>query len=918
MSVITATLGYISVRGLEREGALVDRTFDRSLMSINFARAAATDFKALEAVAARRAFATDSAVRAAFDHKLGELAAEMDEDLSVSVGRAQSERAVAVGGKVESAVAEWKSAMSKVLSDTQDKAAWASFDHHAAIVAQELDLLINYTAGDGFKYRQSAHATINADRKFNIAATVLALALSGAIAWLLSRRLVLPIAKASEIAGRIADGDLGVAVPIGNDDEVGALLAAMDAMRSNIKASMEREVELRRSAQTRLAAALESSREGIVVVDADGRIALANAQASHLLGADGEPLSAGDPSDRVDAALARVSDGAAADYAAAHDVELAEGGWLRISRNRTQEGGSIFVYSDISLVKAQQAALKTANLWLDAALANLSHGLCLFDSANRLRVFNHRFVEMFGLPAAEVRHGMTFDALVALGFGDGCALQARRATPSAGGCCAAGGPTEHLHQLSQGRTISVSHRSLEEQSWLATYEDVTDRLQAAEKIAFMARHDSLTGLPNRAFFGERIEVALAAVDEGEAFALLCLDLDRFKEVNDTLGHPIGDELLVAVAGRLRNATRGTDLVARLGGDEFAIIQAIDTPQEAAALAQRIIAALAAPFEIEGTPLTIGVSIGISLAASDGRSYDALLKNADLALYRAKDEGRNKWHFFEPAMDEQQRVRRLLELDLRRALEHDQFELEYHPLVEVKTGRINGFEALLRLRHPVRGLVPPAEFIPVAEETGLIVDIGDGVLRRACCDAASWPGDVSVAVNVSGAQLRSGRLLAAVEAALDESGLPARRLILEITESVLIANAQTARTMLDKCKTMGIRIAMDDFGTGYSSLSYLRSFPFDMVKIDKSFVGEVTTRPESAAIVHAIIALSMSLGMRVTAEGVETEAQLAFLRSENCHAAQGFLFSRPVPLAVVPSLLEKRHQGPATLAGSKAA
>ena len=905
MSVITASLGVFSVRDLEREGALVDRTYDRSLMSINFARAAAADFNALQATIARRALTKDPAARAVYDRTVAQLEATTDDDLSVAVERAQSARVASAARKVQQAVKAWAAAEQAAPDDaTADPAAvWATLDRQASVVGQQLDLLVNYTAGDGFTYRQIAHATVRNDRRMNIAATVLAVLMSGVIAWLLSRRVVSPIKQASEIARQIAAGDLGVEVPVGKADELGALLAAMEVMRGNIKASMELEVELRRSAQTRLADALEGSREGIVVVDAESRIALANPQASRLLDPLGDPLAAGDPAEPFIMRLASLGGTIALDYATPQEVELPDGRWLRISRSKTHENGSIFVYSDISLVKAQQAALKTANSWLDAALANLSHGLCLFDSANQLKVFNHRFCEIFDLPWDQVRQGMTLSELVDLGQGlhgqKKSTFIARIETR-----IAARKPADELLQMIGGRTLSVSHRPLDDDSWLATYEDVTESLQAAEKIAYMARHDALTGLPNRALFAERIELALASAADGEGFALLCLDLDHFKEVNDTLGHPIGDELLCVVAERLRGAIRESDTVARLGGDEFAIIQAaVGRPEPARSLARRIIEALAAPFQIGGNPVSIGASIGISMAPTDGRSYDVLLKNADLALYRAKAEGRNALRFFERTMDERQQARRLIELDLREALAQDQLELDYQPVFEVAEDKIRGFEALVRWRHPIRGLVAPSDFIPVAEEMGLITQIGAWVMRRACRDAAGWPKDISVAVNVSAAQLRHGGLHETVVDALARSGLGASRLVLEITESVLIANAQNALVVLDKLKAMGIRIAMDDFGTGYSSLSYLRSFPFDNVKIDKSFIRDVTTRPEAASIVRAVIALCASLGMRTTAEGIETEGQLAFLKAEGCDEAQGFFFSKPMAADAVPALLQ---------------
>ena len=912
MAVITASLAYFAIRNIEREGVLVDRTYDRSLMSINFARAAAADFNALQAAVARQAITQDDAARKAFDNAIVDLEATMDDDLAIAVQRAQSGRVVSTANEVSQAIVHWKAAQKKIAAGYDLVAAWPALDRQASIVARELDLLVNYTAGDGFTYRQSAHATILSDKHFNIAATVLAILVSGSIAWLLSRRVVLPIKKASEIASKIADGDLGVMVPIGNADELGALLAAMEAMRGAIQASMEREVELRQSAQMRLADALEGSCEGIVVVGADGRIALANAQASSLLDEVCDPLKAGDSAVGLVTFLARRTHDGGFEDASTWEVRLSSYRWLRVSKSDTQEGGNVFVYSDISLFKSQQADLKSANLWLDSAVGNLSYGLLLFDSTNRLMVYNQRFCDLLAIPANLVRPGMSAAALVTLAQGqtvldDSSEFLQKRIEQRA----AAQQPFDTVAKGVNGRMLAISHRLLDDNCWMATYEDVTDRLQAAEKIAYLARHDALTGLPNRAFFAERIDAALTALNRGECFALLCLDLDRFKEVNDTLGHPIGDGLLRVVAERLRYAIRGSDVVARLGGDEFAIIQSnVDAPEDVRLLAERIVNSLNRPFVIAGNPVAVGVSIGISMAPIDGRSYDKLLKNADMALYRAKGDGRNCCRFFEREMDERQQARRLLELDLRDALAGDQFELDYQPIFEIAKNRISGFEALVRWRHPERGLLPPSDFIPIAEELGLITQIGGWVLQRACRDATHWPEDVSVAVNVSAAQLRSGGLYDVVTGALKASGVAPPRLILEITESVLIANAQGARTVLNRFKALGIQIAMDDFGTGYSSLSYLRSFPFDHVKIDKSFIREITTCSEAASIVRAIIALCLSLGMRTTAEGVETAGQLALLTAEGCEKAQGFFFSKPVPARAVPRLLAKQKRAEA--------
>jgi diguanylate cyclase (GGDEF)-like protein len=377
----------------------------------------------------------------------------------------------------------------------------------------------------------------------------------------------------------------------------------------------------------------------------------------------------------------------------------------------------------------------------------------------------------------------------------------------------------HFQDLSNGRAIAVAHRRTADGGWVATYEDVTERRHAEAQIVFLARHDTLTRLPNRVLLNERIEQAVAQLGRGHGLAVLCIDLDNFKQVNDTLGHPIGDALLVTVSERLNACVREVDTVARLGGDEFAIVQCgIGAPEDAALLARRIVETLSAPYELDGHHVMIGASLGISVAPGDGVTCERLLKNADVALYRAKSDGRGTWRFFEPEMDARLQARRKLELDLRDALAKGQFDLYYQPIYDLQLNRVSGFEALLRWRHPTRGFVSPAEFIPVAEEIGLIVPIGDWVLERACAQASQWPSHVKVAVNVSPAQFKGPGLVQSVSHALAESGLSPQRLELEITESVLLNNSVATLAILHALRDRGIRISMDDFGTGYSSLS----------------------------------------------------------------------------------------------------
>jgi diguanylate cyclase (GGDEF)-like protein len=460
-----------------------------------------------------------------------------------------------------------------------------------------------------------------------------------------------------------------------------------------------------------------------------------------------------------------------------------------------------------------------------------------------------------------------------------------------------------MHTL-KGRSIRIIEEPMIGGGWVATLEDITAWREAQEKLAYLAHHDPLTSLPNRTKFREDLEQTLRLVNRDGRVAVLCLDLDHFKEINDSLGHPIGDDLLKDVACRLRTSVREGDTVARLGGDEFAIVQAGADLQatESSSLAERLVEILGAPYVIQGHQLNIGVSIGIAFAPNDGEDPDQLLKNADMALYRAKEDGRGTYRFFEPGMDARAQARRLLEIDLRAALTRDEFEVHYQPIHDLNTDQITAFEALIRWKHPLRGMISPMDFIPLAEETGLITQLGDWILRKACLDAATWSREVRVAVNLSPVQFKNSNLVQSVISALAASGLAPGRLELEITESVLLQDSEATLAALHKLRSFGVKISMDDFGTGYSSLSYLRSFPFDKIKIDRSFVHELATRDDSMAIVRAVTGLGKSLGISIVAEGVETNEQLGLLRTEGCTEVQGFLFSRPRPAQDVEAML----------------
>ncbi len=541
---------------------------------------------------------------------------------------------------------------------------------------------------------------------------------------------------------------------------------------------------------------------------------------------------------------------------------------------------------------------------LDTAINNMTQGLLLYDSDARIVLCNQRYLDMYELSPDVVRPGLHFRDLIAyrkrIGSFKGdvdefCSNVLRNV--------ALRKATHSIIETTDGRAIEIGNQPLKSGGWVATQEDITERRRAEKQIAHLAHYDALTDLPNRVLFRERLEKELERTRRGEQLAMLYIDIDEFKSVNDSLGHPVGDELLKAVASRLLGCIRETDFVARLGGDEFAIVQTgVRQPNDVMELVKRIYEAIRRPYECLGHHVATDASIGIALAPNDGTDLDQLLKSADLAMYGAKSDGRRTYRFFEPEMDARVKARRTLELDIRQAIVDRAFELHYQPVVNLQSGEVAGCEALLRWRHPVRGMIPPADFIPIAEETGLICEIGDWVLATACTEAANWPSTVRLAVNVSPVQFRSHAFALKVAEVLAATGLPASQLELEITEAVLIRDDDTALTLLEQLRALGVRIALDDFGTGYSSLSYLRRFPFDKIKIDRCFVDGITDADGSSAIVQAVINIANAQNMTTTAEGIETEPQREMLRELGCTEMQGFLFSRPRPVAEIRTML----------------
>jgi diguanylate cyclase (GGDEF)-like protein len=597
-----------------------------------------------------------------------------------------------------------------------------------------------------------------------------------------------------------------------------------------------------------------------------------------------------------------------------------DGRFIAISRRPMQSGGWVTTHEDITereelhaelrrqheVVTQQKAELRLRNMQFDIAINNMTEGFCFFDPEQRLIICNNRFVEMYNLRPDSVYPGISLREIMELRYESGSfpATTLEEYYESRNSVALENVPSDTEIELTNGKVFEIHHRPMPEGGWVATHEDITQRRRVEAKIAHLAHHDVLTDLPNRLVLMNRLEEAMDRVRCGEKVALHFFDLDHFKNVNDTLGHPIGDKLLQVVSARLKGVVREMDTVARTGGDEFAILQTgVQQSSDASLLAKRVIDTVSAPYEISGHQIIIGTSVGIALAPTDGETSEDLIRNADLALYRAKAEGRCTYRFFEIGMDAALQVRRELEAELRKGLTAGEFELHYQPIVHMPSGEITSCEALLRWRHSQRGMIMPDAFIPLAEEVGFIIPLGEWVIREACKAAAQWPDSVKVSVNLSPNQFRNPDLSQVVSAELADSGLSPERLELEITETVLLTNSEATLATFNRLHDIGVRIAIDDFGAGYSSLSYLQKFHFDTIKIDRSFIKDVADSPTSRSIVRAIAAMADGLGMMSTAEGVETEEQKAALFTEGCSDMQGYLFSRPLPADQIRLLLK---------------
>jgi diguanylate cyclase (GGDEF)-like protein len=690
-----------------------------------------------------------------------------------------------------------------------------------------------------------------------------------------------------------------------------------------------RDVTDRRQAVRRLDASINSMPHGFSIWDEERRLALWNNRYLDISRARDEQLRKGmtlaelvevvigagldrdRPTAEVYELYRRIFDETAKPGTIRAYERIIHGRTINSTYTRTAGVGWVVTHEDITDHKAQlhlaaerEAALQQQNIRFDAAINNMPLSLSMFDSNYRMVICNRNYARIYNLPPELIRPGTLLADIIEYRRTQGTHPADKHADYFAHrlAIVRAGKEDTSTVELQNGRTVMIRHQPMADGGWVSTQEDITEQRHSEARINHLARHDPLTDLPNRSHFREQMQLAEARIRRGEAMAVLCVDLDHFKGVNDTLGHLVGDAVLEMVAERLKSSVREGDVVGRLGGDEFAVLQgSLTSPDDGAVLARRIVEAIAEPFNVQGHHILIGASIGIAVAPADGRDTDTLMKNADLALYRAKGEGRGACRFFEPGMDAAIQERRTIEVGLRLALARGELRLVYQPLLSLDSNRITGLEALLRWDHPERGTVAPDQFVPVAEETGLIIPIGEWVLREACKTAASWPEEITVAVNLSPIQFKNRNLIGHVTDAIADAGISPSRLEIEVTESLLLSDGDLTIKALHQLRKLGVRISMDDFGTGYSSLSHLRSFPFDKIKIDRSFVRDLASKGDSLALVKAVIGLGHSLGIATTAEGVETEAQLDMVRQQGCSEVQGFLFSPPLPAAAVTRL-----------------
>jgi diguanylate cyclase (GGDEF)-like protein len=688
------------------------------------------------------------------------------------------------------------------------------------------------------------------------------------------------------------------------------------AARAQTKLVAEKAAELE-LINARFNAALRNMSQGLCLYDPSQRVVIANARYADIYRLHEDQVKPGTSLREI--LRAREQNGTNfetdADSYLSVNVkrpseiqQLVDGRMIAIKRQPMANGGWLTTHEDVTAEKknekllAEKAAeLEMMNTRFSSALRNMAQGLCMFDGDKRLTVWNDRFARLYNVPPHLLQVGTPYAEISAYRIArklqkpvDDPEVRAKVAE-----FVALPPDASRIDEMPDGRFMLLTRSPMDGGGWVAIIEDITERRRAEAEIVHLARHDVLTGLANRAEFNARLEEASKRVKRnGVGVTVMMVDLDKFKAVNDTQGHLAGDQLLSEVGRRLQATIRDTDVLARLGGDEFAIIQegGPDQHEGAVALALRIIETISRPFDVNGQEANIGASIGIAMAPEDGVEPDELLKRADLALYSVKSSGRNDFRLFRNEMLEFVNTQQSAERELREAIAEGQFELHYQPVVDAKTRQLCGVETLVRWRHPTKGMIPPDNFIPLAESTGLIVPLGEWILKEACADATAWPEHVKVAVNISAIQFKKGNLFEVILGTLVKTGLPPERLELEITETSLLENQEAHLTTIRQLKNLGLSIALDDFGTGFSSINYLTIFPFDKIKIDKSFTKGVLSRSECKAVVASSLALAKGLGIVTTVEGVETEEQFEYMRIAGVELVQGYLFGKPVPIA----------------------
>jgi diguanylate cyclase (GGDEF)-like protein len=661
------------------------------------------------------------------------------------------------------------------------------------------------------------------------------------------------------------------------------------------------------STNARFDVAISNMSQGLCLFDADKRLVISNSRYQEMYSLPDELVRPGTALIRI---FQHYADrGETSDLTVDQHLQLipaqqkqtyepADGRKILVQRKPLPDGGWVATHEDVTeqrrgeqLLAEKAAELERMNERFDVALNNMSQGLCMFDAEQKVVVSNARFGQIYHLSLDQIKPGTSLRQLLEYSREKGTnfdvapdvfvKINVKQAN--------------EMRELADGRVIAIARHMMQNGGWLATHEDITARAQNEKRIAFLAQHDLLTGLPNRVLFAEKLDAAAKRLQRGSTFTVLTLDLDKFKNVNDTLGHPAGDQLLVEVAQRLRSLLRDTDVLARQGGDEFAIIQENEKNQSEGAIALALsIKLIEAPFELNGRRTGVGTSIGIAFAPEHGVDDETLLKKADIALYAAKSGGRNDFRVFQPELIEAADIQKSMETELRDAISQNQFELHYQPMVDAKTGRMCGAEAFVRWHHPSRGLLAPNQFLPLAKATGLMLPLGEWIVQQACIDAAAWPPHIKIAVNISAAQFSKGNLFDVILRALVESGLSPERLEVELAETSLLEKNQATQQTIGQLKNLGISMVLDNCGAGYSSASYLAGFPFDKIKIDQAFTRGFASRRDCAAVVASVLALARGLDIATTAKGIESSEQFESLRVAGVDFAQGYLFGHPVP------------------------